>query len=330
VPTPGEAVRGRDGTIWVEARRVSRPNGTWRWIVRIDPDGGRRTSETGVVRLSHVGAVGRRGRATVATYIDRDRARLPDDTFGGVYVEFSNGGRRSVGIAGAPEYFVASAAPSVHRIARTFKGVVALGSYADLTEAFSYRRLRGGPARGLFDPTGEAPYNEPPLYFMPVLPPKRVQLSWLEGPDWSQAQERLVGNWKLVIANSKTGAESLRVWVGRHGEELHHADYDGRYWVGTFSKRMQRAPKPSELRVRVVDTRAENPRVIEAGCTTGFVASVDRFVKESSGVAGKPWGRFRNMVENGLSGEGRDHCGACRGARPRAVSEVGGAAGRSG
>jgi hypothetical protein len=218
--------------------------------------------------------------AQLATYIDRDRPRLPDDTFGGVYVEFSNGGRRSVGIAGAPEYFVASAAPSVHRIAGTFKGVVALGSYADLTEAFSYRRLRGVPARGLFDPTGEAPYNEPPLYFMPVLSPKGVQLSWLEGPDWSQAQERLVGNWKLVIANSKTGAESLRVWVGRHGEELHHADYDGRYWVGTFSKRMQRAPKPSELRVRVVDTRAENPRAIEAGCSTGFVASIDRFVKE--------------------------------------------------
>ena len=117
-----KAVRGRDGTIWVEARRASRPNGTWRWIVRIDPDGGRRTSETGDVRLSHVGAVGRRGRATVATYIDRDRARLPDDEFGGVYVECSNGGRRSVGIAGAPEYFVASAAPSVHRVAGTFRG----------------------------------------------------------------------------------------------------------------------------------------------------------------------------------------------------------------
>ena len=115
---------------------------------------------------------------------------------------------------------------------------------------------------------------------MPVLSPKGVKVSWLEGPDWSQAQERLVGSWKLVIANSKTGAESFRVWVGRNGEELHHADYDGRYWVGTFSKRMQRAPKPSELRPRVVDTRARARTPIEAGCRTGFVASIDRFVNE--------------------------------------------------
>ncbi len=109
---------------------------------------------------------------------------------------------------------MASAAPSVHRVAGTFKAVVALGSYADLTEAFTYRNRRGGPARGLFDPTDEAPYNEPPLYFMPVLSRRGVKLSWLEGPDWSQAQEQLVGNWKLVIADSRTGAESSRC-VGR-------------------------------------------------------------------------------------------------------------------
>jgi hypothetical protein len=90
----------------------------------------------------------------------------------------------------------------------------------------------------------------------------------------------LVGNWKLVVANSRTGAESVRVKVGRLGEQLHHADYDGRYWVGSFSRRMDRAPRPSELHVRVVDTQAANPRPIDVACSPGFIASIDRFVKE--------------------------------------------------
>jgi hypothetical protein len=81
-----------------------------------------------------------------------------------------------------------------------------------------------------------------------------------------------------VIANSRTGDESLRVKVGRNGEELHHADYDGRYWVGSFSRKLIRDPRPSELRVRVVDTQAAAPRPIDADCTIGFIASIDRFV----------------------------------------------------
>ncbi len=92
-------------------------------------------------------------------------------------------------------------------------------------------------------------------------------------------RNRLVGDWKLVIADSKTGAESVRVKVGRLGQELHHADYDGRYWVGTFSKRMDRAPKPSELRIRIVDTCVGQPAcAVTAGCSSGFIASIDRFV----------------------------------------------------
>ena len=113
-----KAVRGRDGTMWVEARPGGRPNGEWRRIVRIVPDGGRQVSETGDVELSHVGTVGDQGRATVATYIDRDRTPgvPPDDDFGGVYVEFSSGARRSLGPAGAPESSSVNAAPAVRRV----------------------------------------------------------------------------------------------------------------------------------------------------------------------------------------------------------------------
>jgi hypothetical protein len=82
-----------------------------------------------------------------------------------------------------------------------------------------------------------------------------------------------------VIANSRTGAESLRVRVGGSGETHHHADYDGRDWVGTFGPRTNRAPRSSELRVRVVDTRSAIPQAHGAGCGTGFIASIDRFVQ---------------------------------------------------
>jgi hypothetical protein len=94
-----KAVWGRDGTIWVETRRTGRPNGLWRAIRRIDGNGSRRTSETGNVRLSHVGTVGRRGGITVATYIDRDGRADPEDGIGHVWVESSTGARRSVGWA---------------------------------------------------------------------------------------------------------------------------------------------------------------------------------------------------------------------------------------
>ena len=130
----------------------------------------------------------------------------------------------------------------------------------------------------MFDPTDDAPYNMPPLFLRPILSPHGRTLSWTEGPDWSGEQNRVMGIWKLVIANSRTGVESLRVKVGRNGEELHHADYDGRYWVGTFSRKMLRDPRPSELRIRVVDTHAAAPRPIDAGCSIGFIASIDRFV----------------------------------------------------
>jgi hypothetical protein len=273
-----KAVRGRDGTMWVEVRS-GRPNGTSRRIVRIDADGSRRVSETGHVELSHVGTL--RGRTTVVTYIDRDDFDPDQEIRGHVFVEYASGARRSLTHASGIEHFVSSAAPAVRRVrSGARQGVIVLGRFEDLAEKFTFHRPNGSRVRGLFDPNRDAPYGQPPLHFSPVLSPQGVKLSWTEGPDWSQDLNRLVGNWKLVVADSETGAESVRVKVGQLGEELHHADYDGRYWVGTFSQRVHRAPQPSELRVRVVDTWAANPRPVNAGCNPGFVASIDRFVED--------------------------------------------------
>jgi hypothetical protein len=273
------AVRGRDGTIWVESRRSGRPNGDWRRIVRILPGGRRRVSETGKVELSHVGAL--RERTTVVTYIDRDGADGSDEPYGHVYVEYSTGGRRSVTHAQEIVNVVREAAPAVHRVGSgRLRNVVVIRRAVDAADAFTFHRLRGRVVRGFFDPNRDAPYFGPPTFQQPILSPRGVKLSWAEGPDWSYELNRLVGDWQLVTARSRTGANLIRVKVGRLREELHHADYDGRYWVGTFSRRMDRAPRPSELRVRVVDTRAAVPRVVSAGCSTGFVASIDRFVDD--------------------------------------------------
>jgi hypothetical protein len=172
-----------------------------------------------------------------------------------------------------------SAAPAVHRTrSGRRRSVIVLGRFEDLAERFDFLRPDGSSVLGLFDPNRRAPYGQPPLHFAPVLSPVGVKLSFTEGPDWSQELNRLVGDWQLVIARSRTGANLIRVKVGRLGEELHHANYDGRFWVGTFSKRMDRAPKPSELRIRIVDTFSISPHPINARCSVGFIASIDPFV----------------------------------------------------
>ncbi len=274
-----KAVRGRDGTIWAEARDYGRPNSTFRRILRFDADGSWRVSETGDVRLSHVGTI--RGRTTLVTYIDRDGGGPNRDSYGHVFVEHSSGARRSLMYAVGIENSSSSAAPAVHRTrSGQRRSVIVLGRFEDLAERFAFHRPNGSPVRGLFDPNRDAPYGQPPLYYAPVLSPHGAKLAWTEGPAFSPEQNRLVGVWKLVVANSKTGAESVRVKVGRHGEWLHHADYDGRYWVGTFSKDTDLTPAARDLRVRVVDTWAANPAPIDAGCSRGFIASIDRFVKD--------------------------------------------------
>jgi hypothetical protein len=188
--------------------------------------------------------------------------------------------RHSVSFAQEISNVVRSAAPAVHRVrSDKLKRVVVLARAVDAPDDFTYHNFRGGEVGGLFDPNDDAPYVGPPTFGQPILSPRGAKLSSVEGPDWSWEQSRLVGNYKLVVANSKTGAESVPVRVGGLHESLLHADYDGRYWVGTFTRQMDRAPKPSEMHVRVVDTWAADPRPTDAACSTGFIASVDRFVR---------------------------------------------------
>src|SRR5262245_58006538 len=279
-----QAVRGRDGTVWVEVGApLSSTNG--RAIRRIDPDGSRRTSEVGDVNLSHVGTIGRAGRTTAATYIDLSgwRAR---DPFGAVYIETSSGDERKLADAGGTDHIVGSAAPASHQSRRgPFESVVAVGRFVDLdagvSEDFAFLRMNGAAARGLHDPSEDEPFT-PPSYRWPIFSPRAARMSWVEGPQWIDGYSRLVGAWTLVIADPETGRESLRVRVGGRREHLLDADYDGRYWVGTFLP-PDGLSNAGDLRIRVVDTRADNPRVVGAGCTAGFLASIDRFVNAPPG-----------------------------------------------
>jgi Putative peptidoglycan binding domain len=71
-----------------------------------------------------------------------------------------------------------------------------------------------------------------------------------------------------VLADTVTGGEKARVGLGLAiGSQLLHADFDGRFWVGSF--------EPGG--VVVVDTTAGQPAAVNAQCVAGSIATIDRF-----------------------------------------------------
>ena len=100
-------------------------------------------------------------------------------------------------------------------------------------------------------------------------------LSWVEGPDFDGATEQITGGWALVLANPATGDEVVRLDLGDPGDVLLHADFDGRYWVGSFDLDAQDEVNVGG-RVIVVDTTATEPSPVDAGCAEGVIATIDR------------------------------------------------------
>jgi hypothetical protein len=211
----------------------------------------------GEVELSSIGSLGGRAAAVIVDHAHPEGV----EEYGRVLVEFANGEQVDVKIAGAPEYGVVSATLGADRLVE--------GSWADLTEAFQYYGLDGEPLADWFDPTDSAPYGQPPLFQWPVA--VGSTLSWIEGPDFSGESNELVGDWQLVLADTRSGAEQARAGLGLEiGAQLLYADFDGRFWVGSF--------EPGG--VVVVDTSASQPAPVSAGCAAGTVATIDRFGTE--------------------------------------------------
>ncbi len=182
-------------------------------------------------------------------------------------VEFTDGEQLAVKPAGGPEYGAASVTIGSNRLVE--------GAGVDLTEAFLYYGADGESIDEWYRPTDAAPYNAPPLFQWPIIGVPgdgAVLLSWVEGPDWNGATNVVEGGWSLVVADAATGTESLRLDLGDPGDTLVHADFDGRFWVGSF--------EPGG--VVVVDTTAAQPAAVDTGCAAGVIATLDRFVAAPS------------------------------------------------
>lgn len=290
---PTLAVRGPDGTVWVETPSVatetvegptSEPAGDRppADVFRAAPGSSEAVeAATGEVMLMSAGWLDGRTAATIVDFSD-DRDTGNEETFGAKLIDFADGEQREVGPAGGIEYGVNSLTIGAGRIVE--------GAYADLTEAFGTSDPEGTRYEDWPSPISSDQYNRPPLYQWPVasIAPGATTptWSWVEGPDWDLETEQRTGGWSLVIADPATGAESLRLDLGEPGDWLLHADFDGRFWVGTFADDTS-VPDTSvpdsdgavpndPARVLIVDTAAAEPAVTDAGCAAGIAATLDR------------------------------------------------------
>ena len=129
------------------------------------------------------------------------------------------------------------------------------GRAVDLTEAFSYYGVDGVVARRLVLADGVGALQRPAA--VPVADRRAVAAMMprfsvgSRVPTGTGRRVVIEGGWSLVVADAVSGAESLRLDLGEPGETLVHADFDGRFWVGSF--------EPGG--VFVVDTTAAQPAV---------------------------------------------------------------------
>jgi hypothetical protein len=256
-----KALRGLDSTVWLE---IEGPDG--RREIRRIVDGVAATSVSGEVELSGVGQISGR---TAAVIIDRAQD-AQSDAFGAVIVDYADGEQVTGKEAGAPEYTAGSVTVGGDRLVE--------GATVDLGENLLYYGLDGRVITDWFDPNDQAIYGAPPYFQRPIAAANGSLLTWVEGPDWDDNSGQIVGGWVLVIADSVTGTEALRLEVGGRDDYLMHADFDGRFWVGTFddSPSEQNPALREADRVVVVDSASAAPALVDPECEPGTVATIDR------------------------------------------------------
>lgn len=284
---PTRAVRGPDGTVWVQVPSAQTEtvtttiaqdagDGVPMDVFRVNSGASEAVSvAAGGVTLMSAGWLDGR---TAATIVDFVGARDDEETYGSVLVDFADGEQRDVGPAGGIEYGVNSVTIGAGRIVE--------GAFADLSEAFSSSDPAGTRLEDWASPITSEEYNQPPLHIWPAagIAPGSTEplLSWVEAPDWNAESEQIEGGWSVVVADAVTGTETMRLDLGDPGDWLIDADFDGRFWVGTFADDPEppdpdRAPVDQPpARVLVVDTTASEPAVADAGCAAGVTATLDR------------------------------------------------------
>lgn len=84
--------------------------------------------------------------------------------------------------------------------------VIVATASADLTESIAFYSPAGDEIGDRFNPTTTLAYNMPPLLSHAVLSPDGSELAWLEGPDHNGVTQTVEGDWVLVVADSRSGA----------------------------------------------------------------------------------------------------------------------------
>lgn len=256
---PNMGFRGPDGSVWVEAS----PGGQL-GVYRIPPGGPAELIADGRVSLTGFGWLG--GRAAAAI-IDADGQAVPQGPgYGAVIVAYEDGEQVTVSPAAGWEWGADSATIGAERVMQA--------GTAEVVEWFASYRPDGTELDDWFEPGGS---DAPPTYVWPIpavsADGPRAVLSWAEYGDYTGSGNN--GPWSLVVADAATADESLRLDLGDVGERLIHADFDGRYWVGSFADTWQDEPAYPD-RVLIVDVRAAAPTLIDAGCPPGATATIDR------------------------------------------------------
>jgi Putative peptidoglycan binding domain len=262
---PTIAVRGPDGTVWVEAT----PDGRF-GVSRIPPGATASLVVEGDVSLTGVGWLGGRSAAAV---IDSNGEALPDDPdgFGAVLVDASDGQQADLGPAGAWEWQV--------RTATIGGGAVVIAGVGEAFESFGAVGPNGQPV-DWFSLSEDRPDTEP-TYWWPVAglsaAGSQPVLSWTEQTQHQDEQGRWISSWQVVVVDAATGAEIRRVDLGEVGQSLVHADFDGRFWVGTFADSVPAdGGEGQPVRILAVDTTAPAPSAVDVGCPPGATATIDR------------------------------------------------------
>jgi hypothetical protein len=254
------AVRGPDGTVWVQA---AVPDGQL-GVYRIPPGGPATLVDEGEVALTGVGWLG--GRSAAAVIEANGEAQFDDPAgIGAVFADFSDGSRVEFSEAGGWEWGVNTATIGADR-------VVERGT----SEGFEWHSAFGPGGEPLEDwslPDENEPDVPPdrwwPVPASPVGEGGQPTLSWVEPVTDT--------NWNMVVTDAVTGRELRRTDLGEIGRWPVHADFDGRFWVGTFADAQD--PETGEwlpVRVVVVDTAAAEPAAVEIACPVGTIATIDR------------------------------------------------------
>lgn len=252
-------IEAPDGTIWLEVGGlgVDRSVGTF-------ADGTFTAMRSGVVTL---GAVGSLRGSSVAAIVDDTRPTPNAEEYGSVDLLDVNGETLlSIGPVNRPTSGVYSVGLG--------GDVIALGKSSDLAEAFEYYGANGS-ALGLFDPNESARYAQPPLFISPVASTDVSELVWLEGPDTSNSSPSYpVGRWEVVVGDSRTGAERIRLPIGEAAEYFLSSDFDGR-WLAVDFGRGDPGTVPEPSRSVIIDLAAPQPSAVEV-CSDATTVSLRR------------------------------------------------------